>query len=574
MDQLNPFVDPKEQNAAQIIFYTLFFGYILYYASNLISDGSELLLLVPQFSAIIGSVVLPVLGAVPDGMMVLFSGMGADAQSQVSVGVGTLAGSTIMLLTLPWAVSVWFGRVNIDDGVPRYKVKKDKRLNDSGMSLVQKLGRTGVGIGDEIRDNAKIMLGTLIGYFVVQVPAFFWVIPKKGASPEQVQWDHHLEGGKERWLALLGLVVCMGEFSAYLWKMWDDANGEDSDAFDNKVADKQLEAIRTGQISLKAAMSQFMDCPWVEKIISGEIENVYKDYEAKRSLQQVCKVLAPFYNYYDKNKDGQIDQEEFSMIFHDAHENLPTESQRLIFKAADVDASNGITFEEFVACIMAWSLDRNGDFSALRSEKASTKVNPIASLHSIDPDDEGDDEDDDEEEDVPEDLADLPPEEQQRRLKNRASVKCGIGTLMLLVFSDPMVDLFAEIGSRIGISSFYVAFVLAPVTSNASELVAAYNYAVKKTQGAITTSLSTLVGAAIMNNTYCLGIFFTVIFVKDLAWEFTAETISILVIQLAMGAIILASENHTVLSALAILLLYPLAMAIVAVLESPLFGLD
>ena len=32
---------------------------------------------------LVGSVVLPVLGAVPDGMMVLFSGMGPDAQNQV-----------------------------------------------------------------------------------------------------------------------------------------------------------------------------------------------------------------------------------------------------------------------------------------------------------------------------------------------------------------------------------------------------------------------------------------------------------------------------------------------------------
>jgi hypothetical protein len=44
-----------------------FYGYLLMYASNLISDGSELLLLVPSLSGLVGSVVLPVLGAVPDG---------------------------------------------------------------------------------------------------------------------------------------------------------------------------------------------------------------------------------------------------------------------------------------------------------------------------------------------------------------------------------------------------------------------------------------------------------------------------------------------------------------------------
>lgn len=68
----------------------------------MISDGSELLLLVPAVAGVVGSVVLPVLGAVPDGAIVLFSGLGDDAQEELSVGVGALAGSTIMLLTIPW----------------------------------------------------------------------------------------------------------------------------------------------------------------------------------------------------------------------------------------------------------------------------------------------------------------------------------------------------------------------------------------------------------------------------------------------------------------------------------------
>ena len=71
-------------------------GYVLFVASNMISDGSELLLLIPSIAGIVGSCVLPVLGAVPDGMIVLFSGMGPDAQQQLDVGVGALAGSTIM----------------------------------------------------------------------------------------------------------------------------------------------------------------------------------------------------------------------------------------------------------------------------------------------------------------------------------------------------------------------------------------------------------------------------------------------------------------------------------------------
>jgi hypothetical protein len=49
---------------------------------------------------------------VPDGAIVLFAGMAPAnvVQKQLAVGVGTLAGSTIMLLTLPWFLSILAGR--------------------------------------------------------------------------------------------------------------------------------------------------------------------------------------------------------------------------------------------------------------------------------------------------------------------------------------------------------------------------------------------------------------------------------------------------------------------------------
>lgn len=74
----------------------------------MISEGSDLLLLVPSMAGLVGGVVLPLLGAVPDGAIILFSGLGSveEAQETLSVGVGALAGSTIMLLTVPFFLSI------------------------------------------------------------------------------------------------------------------------------------------------------------------------------------------------------------------------------------------------------------------------------------------------------------------------------------------------------------------------------------------------------------------------------------------------------------------------------------
>lgn len=56
----------------------------LMYAAHLIYDGSELLLLIPSLSGLIGSVILPILGAVPDACVVLYSGLRPNAQGLLS----------------------------------------------------------------------------------------------------------------------------------------------------------------------------------------------------------------------------------------------------------------------------------------------------------------------------------------------------------------------------------------------------------------------------------------------------------------------------------------------------------
>lgn len=57
---------------------------------------------------------------------------------------------------------------------------------------------------------------------------------------------------------------------------------------------------------------------------------------------------------------------------------------------------------------------------------------------------------------------------------------------------DPMVDVMGVLGDRTGISSFYISFVLAPLASNASELIAAFNYSLKKTSRTIVISFAAL----------------------------------------------------------------------------------
>ncbi|MCD9560369.1 hypothetical protein HAX54_018993 [Datura stramonium] len=84
----------------------------------LISRDSELLLEILG-PGLIGGLFLPnYLVLFPDAMLILVSGItgsAAAAQSQVSVGIGLLAGSTVMLLTAIWGTCCIVGKCDIEN---------------------------------------------------------------------------------------------------------------------------------------------------------------------------------------------------------------------------------------------------------------------------------------------------------------------------------------------------------------------------------------------------------------------------------------------------------------------------
>ena len=114
---------------------------------------------------------------------------------------------------------------------------------------------------------------------------------------------------------------------------------------------------------------------------------------------------------------------------------------------------------------------------------------------------------------------------------------------------------------------FYVAFVLAPLASNASELIASVNYASKKSKKTITVALAALEGAACMNNTFCLAIFMALVFFRGLAWRYTAETVGTLIVELLV-AVFALKKTQTLLDGALIFALFPLSIIFIAGLEA------
>ena len=180
-------------------------------------------------------------------------------------------------------------------------------------------------------------------------------------------------------------------------------------------------------------------------------------------------LLKPFFRKYDVDGDGSISSMELMALLHDIGEHATPEDAQRWMDRLDPDKSGAIEIEEFANAMLEFIRSKAKD----RVEGSYGGVD----LSTGQPMPAAEEDEEDEEDEMPEDLVELSPEAQQAMIKRRAAILCGFGTILVVVFSDPAVDVMSNIGERIGVPPFYIAFVLAPLASNASELIAALNYA-------------------------------------------------------------------------------------------------
>jgi len=549
-----PSIEPNEIGNTGLLWLFFTYGYALFRASNLISEGSELLLLVPSLAGLVGGVVLPLLGAVPDGAIMLFSGLGdkETVQESLAVGVGALAGSTIMLLTIPWGLSIIAGRVDIVQsaaGTSKANYVNSPKLKDTKKSLLSQpaLSHTGVTVSKEVQEGAYIMILTTIPYFLIQVPAFFM----RGQSVAEVA------SGEKYW-ALSALVICLVGF---FWYLRIQLQASKADEARYRRVEYIKDVLRKGDLSLGGALSNMVKTfDNKVEVANGEIQPLQPENKVKECLVEILKL--PFQRY-DKDKSSKLDKAEMKVFLRDFHESVSDEEIDAMFNKYDADQTGTISFEEFVeTCYdivtVGQTASKKGTVTEEYAAAASSGMQDAIT---------GAEDDDDEVEEPPEDIASLPAEEQEAAIKKKAFTMLFIGTAVVLIFSDPMVDVLQEVAVRVNISAFYVSFVIAPLASNASEVLASTYYAGKKTTKTITVSFSTLLGAACMNNTFCLSIFMTLIFFRGLAWQYTAETIAIVLVQILMF-LMSKKDILTVSDGFKILAIFPASIVLVAFLTS------
>ena len=265
--------------------------------------------------------------------------------------------------------------------------------------------------------------------------------------------------GMEHWWSLIGLVVSSLAFCFYIAvmvKQSQSGGGVHQKLIDDAIL-RQLEA--NPQLTLSGLIGPIVSDS-IQKYAKVDMPTgLQESLLAEQDKLRLKKLLAPFFYKYDVDGDGSISQTELIAFLNDLGER-PTRAEAAMWMTKlDTDNTGSIEQDELVDSLLVYVKAK------VEEARGGNPLTAAAEVEAA----EDDDEDEDEELEIPEDLEHLSPDEQQSMIKRRSFKMMGIGTLMVIVFSDPMVDVMANVGSRLTVPPFYVAFILAPLASNASE---------------------------------------------------------------------------------------------------------
>ncbi|KAM3696991.1 hypothetical protein ACB098_06G080000 [Castanea mollissima] len=490
------------------IFLIAVYGFLMFVAAKSLSNGSELLLEILG-PGIIGGLFLPILGALPDAMLILVSGLSGStetAQSQVSVGMGLLAGSTVMLLTIIWGSCVIVGKCDLVDSVAQ------DAQDTKGFNLTES------GISTDIWTSyaAMMMVISVIPFLVVQIPQFL----------------NSTSGG--RLAILIGLIVSLLLLVSYCLY---------------QVLQPWIQRRKIAYVKLK-------------HVIFGLLSNL-KKHALGRLLNDNGEpnkdIIKKLFNAIDSNHNGDISHSELRafMVGINIDEIDLDEAVNKIMNDFDTSGNSTLEEDEFVSGISRWL--KKTMRAAARNCGSDTKVFNDFHLETkrehglLDVGNQG--------EEVVEGV------ENSKWTTIKAVLLLLLGTIIAAAFADPLVDAVDNFSDATNIPAFFISFIALPLATNSSEAVTAIIFASRDKRTTASLTFSELYGAATMNNVLCLSVFLALIYIRGLTWDFSAEVVVILIVCLVIGLLGSLRTHFPLWTAILAILLYPFSLALVYVLD-------
>ncbi|KAI3895509.1 hypothetical protein MKW92_010185 [Papaver armeniacum] len=338
---------PCTENLLGHLFMFVVYEYLLFLGEKCICLGSEIVFQMLG-TGVFGACAFEILGAFPEGMIILVSGLSKSkevAEEKVHTGVGLLAGSTVLLLTLLWGTCVILGKSDFSD-VPV--------SNDLKSSALQKLwmGKprsylTGIVTDHETSYTARIMVVSIVPFIILQVPS---------------QIIHELSYGRQI-ILLITLVVSVAFLLSYFVYQCHNLMARVLRLVEKQATGKLLTDEGTANIPVIERLSMWSFT--YKKLCTCSLKfKIYKEL--------MCIILNyRLFKQIDLDVDDCLSSLEFKeLLLEDKSELNNADKNNFIeevIKEFDLDSDHMISKEEFVNGFAKWLTKNKNTISIRRS---------------------------------------------------------------------------------------------------------------------------------------------------------------------------------------------------------------
>ncbi|XP_050247454.1 sodium/calcium exchanger NCL-like isoform X4 [Quercus robur] len=492
------------------LFLMVVYGYLMYFAAMSLTEGSEHLMEILG-PGIVGGLVLPILGALPDAMLVIVSGIFGTtetAQSQISIGVGMVAGSTVLLLTIIWGSCVIAGKCDLVDSIAQdAQDTKGFNLTESGISTDIWTSYT-----------AMMMFISVIPLLIVQIPQIL----------DSILWRHIA--------VLIGLIasfLLLVSYSTY------------------KVLQPWIQDRKISYVKHKHVILAFLR--HLKKRALGRLLNENGDPDEGN--------IAKLFSTIDTNHDGHISDSELRAwivgINFDEIDLDQNDAVNKIMKDFDTSGNSSIEKEEFVDGISRW-LNKTKK-TAARDPGPETKLFNDFHMDTM----------------REHDLLDVCESgsnkvegvEKSKRPSIKAVLLLLLGTIIAAAFADPLVDTIDNFADATSIPAFFISFIVLPLATSSRDTVSAIRLASQDKRHTASLSFSEIYATVTIHNVLSIPVFLALVYIRGLTWDFSSEVLVILIVSIVMGSLGSFRTHFPLWTSILAILLYPFSLALIYVLH-------
>ncbi|KAL0443577.1 UNVERIFIED_CONTAM: Sodium/calcium exchanger NCL1 [Sesamum latifolium] len=491
------------------LFLILVYEYLLFHAESYVASGGERIFKILG-PGVFGASAFQVIGSLPEALILLASGLSSSdeiAQECVLTGVGLLAGSSILLLTIIWGTCIVLGSQSFSSHL-HSNLSGNKKYNPLERLLFSLWPGHGVVTDLGTSYTSRIMLLSVIPLVMIQIPRIFSLSYAPG----------------EGIFVLITLVVSIMFLLCYFFyqvlKPWIQKKREEREMMKHLIPDV-LEHLQDSVYGSLLAEDGTPDVPAIKRLfkdIDLDKDDCISYFELKELMTNI----------------------KFGIIPYDADV-----AASKIMEELDISGDQLIDEEEFVTGLSRWlNTARNQSPNSDESEeddyqKTWEQTDKLVEDKFID---------------------------KSPLAWTKAITLLVLGIIMLGVLAEPLIQSVHDFSKAARIPSFYVAFIFVPLATTARLSVSAINEARRKKLHTTSLTLSEIYGTVFMNNILGLAVLLSLIYFRGLSWNFSAEVLMVLLVSAIIGFLASFNTVFPVWTSILAYMLYPLSLILVYIL--------